>query len=340
MYPQLRRQLGWAALLAFLPAAWRAGQVAGKGGRGMDLSGPAASRHLGTVASLPDGGCRQGLEFGGCIRPPPSPLPFSATPLKVSSARRLPASAWRRLSLQSMGTRHRPRAAAVHGGDLGGSTPDLAGLLALPPFGGGSRGQGVPRCRLCVCAAPGVTLGSLSPGRAAGGGGWLCPQAVLRGARLFPKQQLHFHGPSQNPGIPDPECPQMMFDPGGLSFGAVEGENGRGGLCVCSTSPPRPRRGRACRCLKKPVFKSASWFGESQLGAGGGWRHTRAAVQATASGHRPGLPRRDSVSPNPSANPLLVPPPVGLGWVTGVALGDPTVTTQDHDHHSRTTAWR
>lgn len=66
-----------------------------------------------------------------------------------------------------------------------------------------------------------------------GGGGWLCPQAVLRGARLFPKQQLHFHELSQNPGIPDPECPQMMFDPGGLSFRAVEGENGMGGGFVC-----------------------------------------------------------------------------------------------------------
>lgn len=192
MYPQLRRQLGWAALLAFLPAAWRAGQVAGKGGRGMDLSGPAASRHLGTVASLPDGGCRQGLEFGGCIRPPPSPLPFSATPLKVSSARRLPASAWRRLSLQSMGTRHRPRAAAVHGGDLGGSTPDLAGLLALPPFGGGSRGQGVPRCRLCVCAAPGVTLGSLSPGRAAGGGRLALPPGCAQGCEAVSQAAVAF----------------------------------------------------------------------------------------------------------------------------------------------------
>lgn len=48
----------------------------------------------------------------------------------------------------------------------------------------------------------------------------------------------------------------------------------------------------------------------------------------------PGLPHCDSVSPIPYK------PPTAMGWVSGVALGDPTVTTQDDDHHSRATAWR
>lgn len=104
-------------LLAFPPAAWRAGQVGGKKAKGWF-----SCRCLGSVAVLVDQGCGQGWEFGGFIRVPPAPSRLPAAPLKVSSARWLPASPWRRLSLQSAGTRHHPRAAAVHGGGLGGST--------------------------------------------------------------------------------------------------------------------------------------------------------------------------------------------------------------------------
>lgn len=105
-------------LLAFPPAAWRAGQVGGRKVKGCspaDASGAWPWWQTGAAGRA-----------GSLVAPsvcPPAPSPLPAAPLKVSSARRLPASPWRRLSLQSAGTRHRPRAAAVHGGGLGGSTP-------------------------------------------------------------------------------------------------------------------------------------------------------------------------------------------------------------------------
>lgn len=87
--------------------------------------------------------------------------------------------------------------------------------------------------------------------------------------------------------------------------------------------------------MEKPIFTSTSCFGESQQGQGG---------DSSLGGCVRPLPRGEPcIQGCPPLTQFPHPqykPPTGVGWVTGMALGDPTATTQDHDHHGRATAWR